>query len=142
MLSGSTDANRKFENLNQKFNMQNEHEYKAYVKSFRRFVDEKRKCSSFPAEMSYGPRTARGGQEISNLFAEHFKSIFSNSTTFATEALDFSAPSVATAESNLCLPFSEEDVNHVMRHLDTLKSTGLDGIPPSFWKHIIPALAS
>ena len=89
-LSGSTDANREFENLNRKFNAQNEREYKAYVKdqgekirrdpkSFWKFFDEKRKCSSFPAEMSYGPRTARVGQEISNLFAEHFKSTFSNS---------------------------------------------------------------
>ena len=122
-LSGSAGANCEFENLNRKFNTLNEREYKAYVKdqgekirrdpkSLWKFVDEKRKCSSFPGEMSYGLRTVRGGQEISNLFAKHFKSTFSSNDTFSTEALDFSAPSVATSESNLCLPFSEKDVNH------------------------------
>ena len=152
-LCGSAEANREFENLNREFNTQNEREYKAYVKDqgvkirrdpkrFWKFVDEKRKCSSFPAEMSYGLRTARGGQEISNLFAEHFKSTFSSNDTFSTEALDFSAPSVATDESNLCLPFSEEDVNHVMRNLDTSKGAGPDGFPPSFWKHTASALAT
>ena len=63
-LSGSTDANREFENLNRKFNTQNEHEYKAYVKnqgekirrdpkSFWKFVDEKHKCSSFPPQLPH-----------------------------------------------------------------------------------------
>ena len=125
--NGSTEANREFENLNRKFYMQNEREYKAYVidqgeeirrdpKIFWRFVGEKHKCSSFLAEMPYRPRTARGGQEISNLFAVHFKSTLSNNATLPTRALDFTTPSVATDESNLCLPFSE-DVNHVMRSL-------------------------
>ena len=92
--------------------------------------------------MSYGLRTARGVEEISNLFADNFKATFSGNTTFSTEALDFSAPSVDTNDSNLCLPFSEEEVNHVMRNIDTSKGAGLDGLPPSFWKQTASALAT
>ena len=127
-LSRSTDTNREFEYLNRRFNTQNECEYKAYVKdqdekirrdpkSFWKFVDEKNKCSSFMAEMSYQPRIGRGGKETSNLFAEPFMSTFSNNATFPNRALDFTIPSAATDESNLCLPFSEEDAIHVMRSL-------------------------
>ena len=84
----------------------------------------------------YRPRTDRGGKETSNLIAEHFNSTFSNNATSLTGSLDYTTPSVAADESNLCLPFCE-DVSHVIRNLDTSKGAGLDSLLPSFWTLIL-----
>ena len=66
-----------FDELNSRFNRENNRAYKLYAKqqgkklirdpkSFWKFVDLKRKCTSLPAEMPFGSQVSRSKKQINS----------------------------------------------------------------------------
>ena len=76
---------------------------------------------------------ASHGEDVSNLFAEHFKNIYFSSGAQSNTFGSFS-------DNNPNLLVTHEKVRNIIKDLDTRKSAGPDGIPALFIKSCIDSL--
>lgn len=102
-------------------------------RKFWAFVDERRKCAGFPPEMTLGQVEASGNLAISDLFAQHFSSVYSTDN-WNSEALSFEASSIGSGSDQLSRPFTHQEVLKALKKLDAGKGAGPDLLPPRFWK--------
>lgn len=107
-------------------------------KVFWSFVKAKKaKTNDIPSEMCLGNKTASTGEEVCNLFAQHFSSNFTSSTG-----------SPAIVEMGLRyhqhelgkVVFTERDVLKALKKLNICKGAGPDGLPPVFIKKCASSL--
>ncbi|XP_045448929.1 uncharacterized protein LOC123657427 [Melitaea cinxia] len=104
-------------------------------RKFWSYIKQRKDISTqIPSEMSLDNKTTSSGSEISNLFAEHFSSLFSDAQTSNqinnvnfTEF--FTQKSLSRIEN-----ITERDIDKVLKSLDPSKGAGPDGIPPIFIK--------
>lgn len=100
---------------------------------FWSFVNSKRKCTTVPFSMSYNNVTKNGPADVSNLFAEFFKSVYVASMYNAVG--DSVLSNVEFCEN---LPHVDIEVNEIFEKLvglRTNKSNGCDEIVPIFLKN-------
>ena len=139
-----SEADRQaFDELNSRFNREKNRAYKSYAKQQGKKLirDPKRECTSLPAEMSFGSQGSRSKKQIADFFATHFKTAFTDETSFSSEALNFSPTTLPAGEADLHQPFTLHEVRSVMKSLDVSKGAGPDDLPPSFWKRTALVLA-
>ncbi|CAK1585828.1 unnamed protein product [Parnassius mnemosyne] len=107
-------------------------------KHFWKYFKHKKKGElSLPSSMKLDNKVAKSGTEIANLFANHFSSIYTETTNIMTA--NFKQKSNVTQLSKLKI--SETDVLKIIKTLDTQKGAGPDSIPPIFVKRCGPKIA-
>ncbi|CAG4959272.1 unnamed protein product [Parnassius apollo] len=88
--------------------------------------------------MTRGAKTARGGEEICDLFSEHFQSIYDDIVTnLTTKSSNINKTALHSCETSLTissLTVSEYEVERALMGLDGSKASGLDGLPPIILK--------
>lgn len=140
-----------YQELNKEFTERNCQEYTMYVrrqgqklisdpKKFWSFIDERRKCSGLPNEMSLDDESANGSVNTANLIARHFSSVYSMNQTVQREALNFSAPSI-DRNARLSEPLNNGEVVFALKQLNANKGAGHDEFPPRFWKELADELS-
>ncbi|KAG5896614.1 hypothetical protein JTB14_009525 [Gonioctena quinquepunctata] len=96
---------------------------------FWKFVNSKRKINNIPNEMSLEDKRVDTGQDIANLFAEYFATVYSTTTC---PNLDL------PTSNNLNLSSFKINISQIydkLCHLDPKIGPGPDAIPPSILKH-------
>lgn len=99
-------------------------------RSFWRFVScSRRSKSGVPSTVKLGAHSATTGQDICDLFATHFKSVFNQ-----TKSSNYNIPNHSTALGNLLgtVSFTFSEVLSKLKNLDPNKGAGPDGIPAYF----------
>ena len=99
------------------------------LKKFWSFVNSKRKCNEYPNEFTYENRKSCSGQEIVNMFADYF------ATVYSTDSYDASPCEVST--TNIFIPEYRIPISAIYTKLSSLdinKGPGPDGIPPILLK--------
>lgn len=118
-----------------------ENKIKANPKFFWSLVKSKRQnSSSFPANMTNGSQVAHTGTDISNLFAQHFESVYTSCDARIVSPATLST-NVSTGCSFGLLKFTTSDVLKKLNALDATKGTGPDCIHPHFIKTCATSLA-
>lgn len=132
-----------------RFTIENKKCYEKYVnkiksniktnpKLFFKFVNSKRKVSSYPSTMKFNDTTHNNDAEIANIFAEFF------STTFSTNIHKKSTyPYKITSSSSIHIP--SLDVSTVLNNIKSIKSSdkpGPDGIPSIIIKNCADSLVN
>lgn len=106
--------------------------------TFFRHIKNKRKgASKFPADMNLDNTTASTSQDVANLFATHFSSVYSRED-FSYNQSNFDYTSNKHIAS---VQFTEAEVLNKLKKLDSCKGAGPDNIPPFFIKRCKFALA-
>ncbi|XP_052751505.1 uncharacterized protein LOC128200839 [Galleria mellonella] len=110
-------------------------------KQFWSFVHSKRSnASSLPSEMRLDDICMSSGNDICDLFASYFSSVFSSydSSTHINNSFNptNNSESLCTFPQSILstLTFTERDVMNVIRKINSNKGCGPDGIPPLFIK--------
>lgn len=99
------------------------------LRSFWSFVNSKRNTNNYPSEFSYSDRTSCSGQEIVNMFADYFATVYSKNSHNGT--------SYDLSTNNIHIPYynvSISDIYTKLSSLDISKGPGPDGIPPILLK--------
>ncbi|XP_053699331.1 uncharacterized protein LOC128746308 [Sabethes cyaneus] len=143
---------QEFVRARRRYRTHNRHLYSRYVlqkqqhlklnpKRFWSFVNEKRKETGLPAQMSLGDLSASNTEDICNLFAQQFSSVFVSSSTSALdvqEALKF-------VPANVCdiniTSFTQNEVEAALKQLKSSVSPGPDGIPSIILKNCASTLS-
>lgn len=89
----------------------------------------RRKSSNYPNKMSLNDHEANSRQEICDLFASHFSSVFVKDDINNYPTVK-PVPKPKNYIGNTY--FSEQEIKKRLKRLDTTKSAGPDGIPPIF----------
>lgn len=110
---------------------------KSDPKKFYNFVNVRRKTSSFPSVMSLNQKNATNSDEIVDLFADYFGSVY----TSHNDNVNFSSDH---SNSSLFIPklvFSEDIVRLALEKLPDSLDRGSDEIPALFLKRCAQSLA-
>lgn len=105
-------------------------------KVFWSYVKNLKNSSDCPSVMKLGSKTAKNPNDMCNLFADFFSSVFHESTS--TSLTSMAAP----LEYVSSCTFSLQDVTNVLESLDVSKGCGPDCIPPSVLKRCSSVLAA
>lgn len=101
------------------------------IKSFWRFVNNRRGNVSIPSTMTFGNTSSSDGFEVCELFARYFGSVFEKSDY--DENLSVSVDDhISSSLSQVVL--SEKDIQLKIKQLDKNKGPGPDQLPASFVK--------
>ncbi|KAG7309384.1 hypothetical protein JYU34_005343 [Plutella xylostella] len=101
------------------------------IRSFWRFVHNKKGFSSIPQTMTYGSQTASDGLGVCELFSAYFSSVFESQTNFPHGTL----PSPVQSQNILSgIEISPGEIEFKIKQLDSNKGAGPDEIPPLFVK--------
>ena len=87
--------------------------------------NKKRKKSSYPSKMILGTENVTHGNDICNLFASHFSSVYNKSNSKHNKPYENAVP--YNFLSNIS--FTKRDVLNVLKRMDPNKGAGEDGIP-------------
>lgn len=91
--------------------------------------------------MTWNAITANNGNEVSNLFASFFRSIYESNTDIPSATINQHKKFLTNQDVNLSeLNVRYEDMFNQLRKLDTRKGAGPDGIPNLFLKNCAPGL--
>nr|XP_023920446.1 uncharacterized protein LOC112031976 [Quercus suber] len=82
-------------------------------------------------------RKASGDKEVSVLFLDYFKHLFTTSNLHDIEEVVQHSKKVVSEEMNNCLisNFSKDEVEIALKQMAPLKAPGPDGMPPIFFQH-------
>lgn len=111
------------------------------LKSFFRFVNERRKTGSIPTMMQFNSKQANNTIDIANLFADFFGSVYS------TSPQNVDTPAIVTISNlndSLHIPrfvFTDADIASALQKLDSSFDSGPDGLPQAFLKSCAHTLA-
>ena len=133
-------SKHKFNNASSEYKFYNRMLYSRYVlhtqkalkshpKRFWSFVNEKRKECGLPSSMFLGNENSSSTQEICNLFAKLFASVFDNATPTQQQSDDALRDVPIGLISIGNLEFSTNDILAAIRKLKPSKTPGPDGIP-------------
>ena len=108
-------------------------------KQFWKYASIKRQFSSeIPTEMCLEQEISRGGQEVCDLFAQYFSSVFVNADTSGDLRSD---PNSVSSHCSLgVLSLGQGEVLSYLLGVDTCKTAGADNIPPIFIKSCADSL--
>jgi hypothetical protein len=111
-------------------------------KFFWSYVKNKRSTKScIPNKIRLGHKVASDGQDITDLFAENFSSVYNTSSTFAPHTNN-NIFRVSSSNANLDRVYlSRAKVQKCLINLKVNKSAGSDGIHPVFFKECAKVLA-
>ncbi|XP_055591568.1 uncharacterized protein LOC129743557 [Uranotaenia lowii] len=113
--------------------------FKTNPRSFWKYVKNQRKESGLPSQMFLKDHTANTDQ-ICNLFAEKFSSVFSTGS-ISSEQLDTAVRNISPLDSSLSrISFDDAAILKATAKLKNSSSTGPDGIPAIFLKRFMPHL--
>lgn len=129
----------KFSNLRKQCKSMAKNDYSAYIreteesikidmKSFWKFCNNKRGVSGLPNEVCLNDSVANSGQDIVNLFADYFESVYAMDDNQDLPLFIDSDPSLNLGQISL----SQIEVFNKIAKLNPRKGAGPDGIPPSF----------
>lgn len=104
------------------------------IKAFWAYLNNLKKSNELPCNMSLGDKTADSGSDIANLFASHFKSVYSHASA---PAMSTSLPAVHTLDS---LSISFTDIAAALGDVKGTTSPGPDMIPAIFVKSCASSL--
>lgn len=130
------ENNRKYKTAANAFKAKHRAQYKAYVdgiqldiqnnpRKFWKFVNNKRKNNEIPTNVSYKGEKSNNSTEATELFAEHFKSVYANADQ--RNAVELPAPEVNFPHFTL----TADDIRRKILSLDGTKGSGPDGLPNS-----------
>lgn len=103
------------------------------VKFFWAFVNNRKQSSKIPSSIQYKNTTSNDPEQICNLFATFFRSVYEPST--CTENALFSMGEYSENCSIIDnIYFSEQEVKIALKMLDASKGPGPDHLPPIFLK--------
>ena len=134
-LDSCEQLNSKITTSLETYNNKIESNIKSDPKSFFNYVKSKQKSNNFPSSMHFRDRVGSNPEEISNLFADFFESVY---TTFSEHDRDrdyFSKlpePHITTSLQIL----STNEIRVALEGIDGSKGPGPDGIPPSIVKNL------
>lgn len=114
-----------------------EEDVKLNIKAFWRYTKSKRITNNIPGRMCYQDKVGTTGEDIVNLFASHFSSIYSSNTT---NNYFPSFPSSNFSIGNLQI--TREELLGKLQSVDLSKGAGFDGIPPIFVRFCATALVT
>lgn len=95
--------------------------------------------SSYPAKMFLDDKTSTNGNDICNLFADHFGSVYS-ADTHSHQSLISNECITSNYLSSIFL--NENEILIALKHLDCFKGAGCDGIPAIFAHKCAQALVT
>ena len=125
----------------EEYNRKTELEIKSCPKFFFNYVKSKLKSDNFPSKMCLDEKESKNSQDISNLFADFFREIY---TTFSEADRDREYFGFYPKfPSDVCV--SQENVQDILttlQNLDSSKGPGPDEIPPIFMKTLATELTS
>jgi hypothetical protein len=112
---------------------------KTVPRSFFKFADMKRNTSGYPSTMFLEDQTARDPQEIANLFANFFQSVYVKDDD---PSISMTTPDCADQNQHKVslIQFTETAVHEAILELDEQKGPGPDGISPSILKKLVSVL--
>ena len=97
------------------------------IKKFWSFVNHKRKNSSFPSSLKYLDRTGCSGEEIANMFADYFSTVYSH------HIVNVSTHKLSSSDTHIPhLDIRISDIFTKLSSLDANKGPGPDGVPTLF----------
>ena len=100
------------------------------IKKFWSFVNHKRKNSSFPSSLKYLDRTGCSGEEIANMFADYFSTVYSH------HIVNVSTHKLSSSDTHIPhLDIRISDIFTKLSSLDANKGPGPDGVPTLFYKN-------
>lgn len=108
--------------------MKTENSIKSDIKSFWKFCNEKRGVNGIPSTVTHGDTSAGSGQEIVDMFANYFESVYIPDDQNFARILD---PIDNPINLNN-ITISLQDVSTAIQKLNVKKGAGPDGIPPLF----------
>ena len=76
-----------------------------------------------------------GEEEITNLLIQYYQTLFTSVTPQHLEEVLATIPKVITDEMNSMLraEYVQDEVDEALKHMESLKSLGPDGLPPLFF---------
>lgn len=114
-----------------------ENALKSNPSNFFNFVNERRKTNSFPSVMKFNTKTASNSDEIVNLFAEYFSTVYTSHGGNNNLLLDCKNPSLMIPK----LTLTENDVCIALEKLPETLDRGSDKLPAIFLKRCAKSLA-
>ena len=125
----------------EEYNAKTELEIKSNPKNFFSYVKTKLKSNNFPSKMYLDGKESENSQDISNLFADFFREIY---TSFSEEDRDrefFSFCPEFPNDVNVS-QVNVKDILTTLKNLDPSKGPGPDGVPPTFLKTLASELTA
>lgn len=103
------------------------------IKLFFAYTKSQKQTNTYPTEFEFnGVQTSENGQ-ICELFRTFFQSTFTEPPY--PHSARYEAPNIPNERPNInCLPFSENEIVHMLKSLDINKNGGPDAIPNIFLK--------
>lgn len=123
-------AKNEFDKCYKTYVKKTEENIKMDIKAFWRYTNSKKSARDLPSQMHFNSETAKKGNDIANLFAKHFASVYT------TPSSTFYYPNFP--ESSNCISsifLTIQDIKLALKSLDVSKGAGPDGIPPIFIKN-------
>lgn len=112
-----------------------EHNISVNPRQFWKFVNDNRRAYSFPSTMYLGEKSADNGQDMANLFAEHFSRVYSNNDQFSVDLLN-------TSQYNIkCNNIAVSEVFEKINKLPNTLRYGPDGVPNFLIKQCMYSLS-
>ncbi|CAH2096311.1 unnamed protein product [Euphydryas editha] len=105
------------------------------IKAFWRYTKAKRETNDLPRQMYYSEHTAECGQDIANLFARFFSSVYKRNDS-STYIPDFERSNMTLS----AIYIDDKSIKTCLESINTGKGAGPDGNPPIFIKQCSPAL--
>lgn len=112
-----------------------ENNIKSDPKNFWKFVSSSRRDSGIPSAISYNEQTAVNPNDVSQLFATYFKSVYEPYTQ-----IPFGTPLSVNNLNVFSIVLTEDDVLRKLKGLNPNKGAGSDGIPSCFAKNCAEGL--
>lgn len=127
--------NSKITTAQEEYHRKIESEIKSNPKSFYKYVKSKQTNNHFPSSMHLKERVGNDPNEISNLFADFFESVYTSFSEIDRDREYFS--SVPEPHSSVTFNhLSPREIEMALEELDGSKGAGPDGIPPLLVKNL------
>ena len=98
------------------------------TKSFWKYTNYLRGTRGLPSQMCFGDTKVDTGQDIVNLFADYFESVYTPESTTTNSINDSVSSNINIGQMGI----TQQEVYTAVVKLKTNTGPGPDGIPPSF----------
>lgn len=116
-----------------------ENDIKSNSKQFFAYVKTKQKSNNFPSSMYLGDKVGNNSEDICNLFADFFESVYTFFPEADRDREYFS--NLPEPHSNIMLrELSLDEIKEAIKGIDGSKGPGPDGIPPLIIKNLTDEL--